>query len=148
MRNKKLVVAVCVVCALALVGLCVFLVTRQSGNEYGLQFTLGDGEKLDYIYYNENFVVYIVGGMMMSEVDGTPKMLELALHDGDFTVEEIFASAEADVGDEEIARTDYPDGSVMYSYPSFNLVRLNTFSGNRDVYFVPKSMDYYSVCNN
>ncbi len=128
--------------------LCVLmLVSCSSGNRYGLEYTSDGSDKVEYIFYTDDQVVYVVGGMMMTEVDGSSKMLEMALKDGDITIDDIITSAETDLNNKDIKCTEYPDGSREYHYDGFKLIKLNTNRGSRDIYFVPSSMSYYDVTN-
>lgn len=133
---------------LFLLVLCpIVLVSCSSPNEYGLAYNPDGSGDIEYIYYDDERVVYVVGGLMMAEIDGSPKMLEMALHEGDVTVEDILVAAEKDVENGDIEAVDYPDGSREYHYDHFTIVKLNTHLGNRDVYFVPANMSYYDVTN-
>ena len=128
--------------------LCVLmLVSCASGNKYGLVYTSDGTERIEYIYYTDEQVVYVVGGMMMAEINGDSKMLEMAFNDGDLTISDLIASAEADVEAKKIEVTEFPDGSREYHYDGFDLIKLNTYEGNRDIYFTPSSMGYYDVTN-
>lgn len=128
--------------------LCVLmLVSCSSGNKYGLAYTSDGTERIEYIYYTDEQVVYVVGGMMMAEINGDSKMLEMAFNDGDLTISDLIASAEADVEAKKIEVTEFPDGSREYHYDGFDLIKLNTYEGNRDIYFTPSSMGYYDVTN-
>ncbi len=128
--------------------LCILmLVSCASGNKYGLAYTSDGTERIEYIYYTDEQVVYVVGGMMMAEINGDSKMLEMAFNDGDLTISDLIASAEADVEAKKIEVTEFPDGSREYHYDGFDLIKLNTYEGNRDIYFTPSSMGYYDVTN-
>lgn len=122
-----------------------FLVACSDANEYGLSYSSDGSDKVDYIYYNDDRVVYVVGGIMTVETDGSAKMLELALYDGNITIDDILDAAEEDASDGDIEVTDYPDGSREYHYGNFDIIKLNTHLGCRDVYFVPSGMSYYDV---
>lgn len=127
---------------------CLALLVSCSGsNKYALAYTPDGSEKVEYIFYTDDQVVYVVGGMMMCEIDGSSKMLEMALKDGDITVSDMIESAEADVESKSIEATDYPDGSREYHYDGFDMIKLNTYEGSRDIYFVPTGMSYYDVTN-
>ena len=121
------------------------LVACSSGNEYELAFNFDENGKKEYIFYTDERVVYVVSGLMMCTIDGKSKMLEMALHDGEITVDAILESAAKDADNEDIKYTEYPDGSVEYHYEGFNLVKLNSVTGSKDIYFLPKSMSYYDV---
>lgn len=123
------------------------LTACSSSNEYNLTYNSDGGSAVEYIYFTDTQVVYVVGGMMMCEVDGSSKMLEMAFKDGDITIDDIIASADSDVKGKDIKCTEYPDGSKEYHYDGFDLIKLNTYEGNRDIYFVPSSMSYYDVTN-
>ena len=138
--SKKAVLLSIFVCAL-------LLVSCSGGNEYGLAYSSDGTEKVEYIFYTDDQVVYVIGGMMMSEINGESKMLEMALHDGDVTISDLVASAESDVDAKRIEVTEYPDGSREYHYDGFDMIKLNTYEGNRDIYFVPAGMGYYDVTN-
>ena len=127
--------------------LCVLLSSCSSANEYNLTYTPDGSGNIEYIYYDDERVVYVVGGLMMAEVDGSAKMLEMALKEGDITVSDILASAEKDAENGDLSVDTYPDGSKDYRYEGFTLVSLNTHLGNRDIYFVPAGMGYYDVTN-
>ena len=127
--------------------LALLLASCGGGNEYGLVFNSDSSDKTEYIYYDNERVVYVIGGLMMIDVDGEAKMLEMAFKDGDVTIDDILASAEKDVEKKKITATDYPDGSREYHYEGFDIVKLNTHLGNRDVYFVPSNLGYYDVTN-
>lgn len=132
-------------CALLLI--CFLLSACSEVNEYGLVYNSDGGTDIDYIYYDDVRVVYVVGGLMMVDIDGEAKMLEMALNEGDVTVDNILASAEENAADGDLKYTEYPDGSREYYYEGFTLVALNTHLSNRDVYFVPTGMGYYDVTN-
>ncbi len=140
MLKKTLCLILCVLCLVS-------LTSCSKPNRFGLSLATDGSDKMDYIYYEDEFAVYVVGGIMTAEVDGSAKLLDLALSDGDIKVSDILSVAEADVENEDIERVGYPDGSVEYKYENFTLVRLNTYDGKRDVYFVPTSMGYYDVAN-
>lgn len=126
---------------------CLLLCGCAGSNEYGLTYTADGDSDIEYIYYDDIRVVYVVGGLMMAEVEGSPKMLEMALKEGDISVSDILASAEKDAENKKLQSKTYPDGSVEYYYETFTLVSLNTHLGNHDVYFVPAGMGYYDVTN-
>lgn len=123
------------------------LVSCTSANDYGLAYNPDSSSKMEYIYYDDERVVYVVGGLMMVDIDGTAKMLEMALDAGEITIGEIIAAADSDADDGDIEVTDYPDGSREYHYGNFDMIVLNTHLGVRDVYFCPASMSYYDVTN-
>ena len=139
MLKKVLVLILCATCVFSL-----FACTKA--NDLCLSLTEDGTESLDIIHiFGEEQFVYVSGGIMMIEIDKTPKTLELALHDGDVSVDEIIATAEQDVKDGDIRTEEYPDGSVEYYYDSFTLVRLNTVKGDKTVYFLPNTKGYYDV---
>ncbi len=119
----------------------------SGGNEYNLSYTPDGSDKLDYIFYTEDRVVYVVGGLMMVNINGEAKMLEMALDSGDITIEEIIASAKADYENGDLTCFVYPDGSCEYSYNGFKMIVLNTHLRNVDVYFTPSSMGYFDIIN-
>lgn len=131
----------------ALLLVCLLLSACSSANEYKLAYNSDGSSNVEYIYYDDERVVYVVGGLMMAEVNGSPKMLEMALKEGDITISDILSSAEKDAENGDIKLVAYPDGSKEYRYEGFALVALNTHLGNRDVYFVPSDMGYYDVTN-
>lgn len=130
-----------------LLSLCLLLSACADANEYGLAYTSDGSSNIEYIYYDEERVVYVVGGLMMADIDGSAKMLEMALKEGDIAVSDILASAEKDAENKKLEAKTYPDGSTEYYYEGFTLVALNTHLGNRDIYFVPSGMGYYNVTN-
>lgn len=131
-----------------LVSACVLVLCAcTSPNKYGLSLAADGSNTIDYIYYEDEFAVYVVGGIMTVEINGESKLLELAITDGNITVSDILASAEEDHENEDITKNAYPDGSVEYSYENFKLVRLNTYDGRRDIYFLPTTMSYYDIAN-
>lgn len=136
--NKRLLNVI----ALLLCGCCL-LCGCSGGNEYGLTFVEGERDSTNYIYYDDDSVVYVVGGMMMAEIDGEAVALETALNDGKITLAEILASAKTDAENEDITVVTYDDGSVEYTYDNFRLVILN--SADRFIYFLPMELNYYSV---
>ncbi len=117
----------------------------SGGNEYNLSFTPDGSDKIDYIYYTEERVVYVVGGFMMIEIDEEPTLLEMALDSGEITIEEIIESASVDYENGDIECVTYPDGSKEYTYEGFKLIVLNTHLRNVDVYFVPLSMGFFDI---
>ena len=117
----------------------------SSANEYGLSFTPDGSDKINYIFYNEERVVYVVGGLMMATVNDQPKMLEMALDSGDISIEAVIESAKEDYENGDIEGTIYPDGSCEYHFDGFNMIVLNTHLRNIDVYFTPSSMGYFDV---
>lgn len=121
--------------------------SKNTANDLNLSLVEdGKGEK-NYIYYDDERIVYVVGGIMMAEIEESPIMLDTALFDGKITLAQIISTAKADADDEDIQITEYPDGSIEYHYDTFDLVVLNTADANRDIYFVPKSMSYYDCIN-
>lgn len=119
----------------------------SSSNEYNLKLVPDGKDSKDYIYYDDDRVVYVVGGIMMTEDDkGESVMLETALYEGTVSIDDIIDSAKADADDGDVEMTQYPDGSAEYYYETFTLICLNT-EGIRDVYFVPTDVNYYSVIN-
>ncbi len=128
----------------------VSLASCSKMNEYGLAFTPDGSKTKSLIYSNEDYYtdfrsVYVVGGMMMVKIDGEPKMLEMALIEGDLSIDDILTAAEEDLADKDIEATDFPDGSREYHYDGFDIVKMNTHLGNRDVYFVPSEMGYADI---
>jgi hypothetical protein len=139
MLKKVLAVLICAVCVFSL-SAC------TKANDLNLSFTEDGTDSLDIIHiFGEEQFVYVSGGIMMIEIDKTPKTLELAFHDGDVSVDDILLTAEQDVEDGDIKTEEYPDGSVEYYYESFTLVRLNTVKGDRNIYFLPTTKGYYDV---
>jgi hypothetical protein len=121
------------------------LVACSGGNEYKLSYTSDGSDKVDYIYYTEERVVYVIGGIMMVNVDGEPTLLEMALDSNELTIEAIIESAKNDYENGDLDCVIYPDGSCEYSYEGFKMIVLNTHLRNVDVYFVPSSMGFYDV---
>lgn len=136
--SKKTIFVAILLCALT-------LVSCYSPNQFGLAYTSDGSDNVEYIYYTDEQVVYVIGGMMMCEINGESKMLEMALNDGDITIDDILTAAETDLENKEIDHTDYTDGSREYHYDGFDIIKLNTHLGNHDIYFVPPSMSYYDV---
>ncbi len=134
-----------VLCICLVVACLIPFVACASVNEYELTFNFDENGKKEYIYYTDECVVYVISGLMMCTVDGKAKMLEMALHDGEITVDALIESAKTDAGNEDIAFTEYPDGSVEYHYNGFNLVHMNALTGSKDIYFLPSSMSYYDI---
>lgn len=130
----------------AVLCLCLVLASCSSVNEYGLSFAPDGSSTVDYIYFDEERVVYTVGGIMTAEINGNDKMLELALTDGEILVSEILASAQKDADNGDIETTEYHDGSIEYHYEGFDMIVLNS-DGKNDIYFVPSEMSYYDVMN-
>ena len=119
-------------------------------NEHGLAYTPDGSKSKSLIYSNEDYYtdfrsVYVIGGMMMCKIDGEPKMLEMALIEGDLSIDDILSAAEEDLADGDIECTEFPDGSREYHYDGFDIVKMNTHLGNRDVYFVPSEMGYADI---
>ena len=131
--------------ALALV--CLAFSSCSKANDFNLKLVADGKDSKDYIYYDDQRVVYVVGGIMMTEdQDGQSLMLETALYEGSLSVDEILNSAKEDADDGDVKMSEYPDGSVEYYYDTFTLILLNA-NGVRDVYFVPSGVNYYSVIN-
>lgn len=132
-------------CAFALV-LCVSLFAcGEQANKYKLSYSQGGSEKIDYIYFEEEFAVYVVGGIMTVELDEKTILLEQALTENRLTIADILASAEKDASNDKLEKVEYPDGSVQYNYGGFTMVKLNTYTGLRDVYFMPAGKGYYDI---
>lgn len=129
-------------CLLCLCSLC----SCTKANDLNLSLVEDGTDSLEVIHiFGEEQFVFVSGGIMMTEIDKTPKTLELALHDGDISVADILATAEEDVKDGDVVSEEYPDGSVEYRYESFTLVRLNTVKGDKNIYFLPNTKGYYDV---
>ncbi len=126
---------------------CLFLLCScAKANDYGLKFASDGSDKLQYIHvFGEEQIVYTVGGVVTVEINGEPKLLDLALNDGDLAMTDVLDSVAEDAADGDVEFEEYPDGSVEYRYDTFTLVRLNLHTGVRDVYFVPNGMGYYDV---
>lgn len=135
------------VCLVCLSVLCLLLLCAcTKANDYSLSFAADGGDKLEYIHvFGDEQIVYTVGGTVTVGEDDQAKPLELALADGDVTMEEILASVREDGDDGDVEAVTYPDGSVEYRFSTFTLVCLNTHTGVHDVYFVPTGMGYYDV---
>lgn len=116
-------------------------------NKYGLSFTSGSEASVEYIFYNDERVVYVVGGIMTIGEGEKSELLEIVLNRGEISVDDILEAAKEDADNGDIEYDSYPDGSVEYHYDGFDLIKLNTHLGNRDVYFVPSNMSYYDVTN-
>ncbi len=123
------------------------LVACSGSNEFGLTYTPDGSDTVDYIYYTEERVVYVIGGLMMANIDGETKMLEMALDAGDITVDEILDAAKQESENGDIDYIAYPDGSREYCYDGFKIIVLNTHLRNIDIYFVPSDMGYFDVIN-
>ncbi|MBR5859413.1 MAG: hypothetical protein IKZ05_05765, partial [Clostridia bacterium] len=52
---------------------CLLLCGCAGSNEYELTYTADGDSDIEYIYYDDIRVVYVVGGLMMAEVEGSPK---------------------------------------------------------------------------
>lgn len=123
---------------------CLLFCACSGSNEYKLKLAEDGKDNKDCIYYDDTRMVYVVGGIMMMEIDKESVMLETALYDGDVTITQILESAQKDADNGKIESTSYPDGSIEYHYENFNLVSLVHY-GVFDVYFVPSSMGYNEV---
>lgn len=137
---KRLIVLLVLICTL-------MLSACSQPNKYGLSFTAGNKTSVDYIFYNDERVVYVVGGIMTVGEGESAELLEIVLNRGEITVDAILEAAKEDADNGDIEYESYPDGSVEYHYDGFDIIKLNTHLGNRDVYFVPSSMSYYDVTN-
>ena len=133
--------------ALVLV-MAVPFVACSGKNEFTLSFTPDGDDKVEYIYYNEERVVYVVGGLMMIKIGEESQMLEMALASGDIEIDEILESAKTDYENGDLDGFIYPDGSREYRFDGFNLIVLNTHLRNVDVYFTPSSMGFFDVYHN
>lgn len=132
-------------CALVLV-LCLSVsACGEKANKYKLSYSSDGSGKIDYIYFEDDFAVYVIGGLMTAELDEKSVLLEQALTEGALTVSDILDSAEKDASNDKLEKVTYPDGSVQYNYEGFVLVRLNTYTGLRDIYFLPAGMGYYEI---
>lgn len=129
---------------LLLVFMSFLLCACSEPNPYSLSLAADGGDSKTCIFYDDERMVFEVGGIMMAEIDGESLMLETALNDGKITLSDILTSAQTDVDNEDITATTYPDGSVEYHYSSFNLISLND-QGIRDIYFIPTDLSYYSI---
>lgn len=132
-------------CAFVLVFCLLLSACGEKSNEYKLSYSPDGSEKIDCIYYEDEFAVYVVGGLMTAELDEKTLLLEQALTESRLTVSAILASAEKDASNDKLEKVTYPDGSVQYNYDGFVLVRLNTYTGLRDIYFLPTGMGYYEI---
>ena len=131
----------------ALVLICLMFSSCSKANEYNLKLIPDGKDSKDYIYYDDERIVYVIGGIMMTEDDnGESVMLETALYEGTVSIDDIINSAKEDAEDGDIEMAQYPDGSVEYYYDTFTLICLN-IEGTRDVYFVPVGVNYNSVTN-
>ncbi len=139
--NKRLILLVAVT-----LSLCLLLCGCTKWNVYNLSFVLDNSDSTYYIYFDEDKVVYTVGGMMMTEIDGESLTLESALTEGKITISQILASASEDAENEKIQSQTQIDGSVEYTYSDFRLVVLNSAT-DRNIYFIPLDMNYYSLVN-
>lgn len=132
--------------ALALVlAMTVPFVACSDDDSFDLTYTSDGSDRLEYIFYTDERVVYVIGGLMMIKLEGEAQMLEMALAAGKISIEEIVAQAEADYEDGDLDAVTYPDGSKEYVYDGFKMVVLNTHLGNIDVYFTPSDKGYYDI---
>ena len=125
---------------------CLMLAACSTVNQYNISLIADGSGNKDYIYYDDERVVYTVGGIVVTEVEGESILLEAALADGKLVLSDILASAQADADNGGVETETYPDGSVEYYYDSYTLIVLNV-NGMHDVYFVPSDMNYYSIIN-
>ena len=132
--------------AILLAILSLFLVSCSKPNDYGLSMAENQSERR-IIGFEEDRMIYAVGGIMTMNQNGESKLLEFALNDGSITIGDIISVAEQDAADGDIEKIEQHDGSAEYKYDTFTLVVLNTTLGKRDVYFVPKNMGYLNVIN-
>ena len=128
-----------------LLSMTVPFVACSDDNAFELTFTSDGSDRLEYIFYTDERVVYVIGGLMMIRLDGEPQMLEMALASGKISIEEIVAQAEADCEDGDLDAVTYPDGSREYVFDGFKMIALNTHLGNIDVYFTPLDKSYYDI---
>ncbi len=126
--------------------LCLLLCGCTKWNVYNLSFVPDNSDSTYYTYFDEERVIYTVGGIMMTEIEGESLTLESALIEGKTTIAEILASAAEDAENEKIQSQTYIDGSVEYTYNDFRLVLLNSAT-DRNIYFIPLEMNYYSLIN-
>ncbi|MBE6692696.1 MAG: hypothetical protein E7586_05175 [Ruminococcaceae bacterium] len=139
--NKRLISLFALV-----LSVCLLLCGCTKWNVYNLSFVPDNSDSTYYTYFDEEKVVYTVGGIMMTEIEGESMTLESALIEGKTTVAEILASAAEDAENEKIQTQTYIDGSVEYTYNDFRLVLLNSAT-DRNIYFIPLEMNYYSLVN-
>ena len=128
-----------------LLSMTVPFVACSDDNAFELTFTSDGSDRLEYIFYTDERVVYVIGGLMMIKLDGEPQMLEMALASGKISIEEIVAQAEADCEDGDLDAVTYPDGSREYVFDGFKMIALNTHLGNIDVYFTPLDKSYFDI---
>ena len=132
--------------ALALI-LLIPLASCGKSNEYSLVYIPDGTDGIYYIYYNEERVVYVIGGVVSAEIDSEIITLDKALADEKLTVDAIIASAEKDEESgklEVLYSTD--SGTKEFIYPTFNLIVLDD-KGCMDVYFAPKDIHSYDLNN-
>ena len=133
--STVLVIALCV-------SLC--LCGCSKANKLNLSYVSDGSDSLDYTYFDEDRVIYTVGGIMMTEIQEESLTLESALTEGKTTIAELLQFAAEDAEKEEIQSQTYIDGSVEYTYDDFRMVVLNTAT-DRNIYFIPLTMNYYSL---
>ena len=129
-----------------LLSLCLLLCGCAKGNKYGLSY-VSDGSTSQYYIHTDSereVDVYVIRGIMMTEIDGESYELESAFIEEKITLSDILNSAAEDAEKERIQSHTYNDGSVEYTYDGFRLVVLNAPT-DRNVYFIPLEMNYYSL---
>lgn len=127
-----------------LVFCCLALCSCSKPNDFDLKMIPDGTDGMDYIYYDDVYTVYVVGGLMMMGEDEDAVMLEVAMHDGTVNIKDIIASAEADLADGDIENTVNINGITTYHYETFNLIVFNG-SSMLDVYFTPVGVGYDSI---
>ncbi len=131
--------------ALVLLCACLLLCGCSKGNKYGLSYVPENNNgATKLIGFADDRSILAVNGIMMAEIEDENLTLEEALADGKITFSDVLASAEEDAENEDIEKTVYFDGSAEYTYDDFRLVVLNT-PNNKNIYFLPLDMNYYSV---
>jgi hypothetical protein len=129
----------CALLAVILISLSLCSCTKT--NIHGLSFTPDGGEETLLIHMSDGYEVYLHGGLALCTIEDSPKLLEMALDDGDITPNAILESAEEDSAKEKLYAIKDLEGRTVYKYEGFDLATFTAEDGAIIICFAPKDSD-------
>lgn len=150
MKIKQAIIIIILV--LLVIGITLILIKKAEekidiDKSFEIYFTADNSLKANKIISRDeinlyDYDIYEYNGIANVTIDGIMYSLQEAIKNNKITVEEILDKAKKDEEKGNTHIEQYLDGgSIIYKYSTYNIIKCNTLSGNKDLYICPSEIE-------
>lgn len=154
MKIKQAIIIIILV--LLVIGITLILIKKAEekidiDKSFEIYFTADNSLKANKIISRDeinlyDYDIYEYNGIANVTIDGITYSLQEAIKNNKITVEEILDKAKKDEEKGNTHIEQYLDGgSIIYKYSTYNIIKCNTLSGNKDLYICPSEIELDNI---